>query len=282
MKDCLNGVISRAAEFTAQGETYLKDGLRYCQSCHTPRECEVTLFDQKRRVPVLCHCLAAKDREEQREAAEQLRLLRIDELRRQCFTEPALRLCRFKDAQPSALLAYAQRYAERFETILPENIGLMFTGEVGSGKTFAAACLANALIDRAVSVRLLSVPRLLAELQGQRDKGALLTDISHCGLLILDDLGSERGTDYVLEQLFLVVDTRCRCGKPLVVTTNLTLDELKNPTDLRYERIYDRIVGLCVPVRAPGGSRRAEQQRQMRARAIALLGEEGVSCCAPE
>lgn len=277
MNNCLNGVIARTAQAASGGETYLKDGLRYCSNCHTQREYEATLFDEKRIVPVLCRCLEEKARAEELALAEGKRLMEVERLRRLCFTEPALQKCRFENAGESALISRARHYAQRFERMSLENIGAMFTGEVGSGKTFAAACIANALLDNGISVRMLSFPRLLADMQSRWEKSDLLREISECRLLILDDFGSERGSDYALEQLFMVIDTRYRSGKPLILTTNLTVDELKNPIDLRYERIYDRIVEMCVPIRAQGSSRRGELQRQKRERALALLGEEAMT-----
>lgn len=276
MNNCLNGVIARTAQAASEGETYLKDGLRYCSNCHTQRQYEVTLFGKKQIVWVLCKCMEEKARAQERAIAEDKRLTEIKRLRGLCFTESALQKCRFENARENALISRARRYAQRFQQISRDNIGAMFTGEVGSGKTFAAACIANKLIDEGISVRMLSFPRLLADMQSRWGKSDLLREISECSLLILDDLGSERNSDYAIEQIFLVIDTRCRLCKPLILTTNLTVDELKNPADLRYERIYDRIFEMCVPVLAQGGSRRTEIQRQKRERAVTLLGEEEI------
>lgn len=274
MKECINGLIARAEQAVPDGGTYLRDGLLYCASCHTPRQCIITLFDEPRTVPVMCRCMQEKEALRKREVERHAFNAEVSRLRGLCFTEPALRTCRFETAQPSALIHRARRYAERFDRICAENIGAMFTGEVGSGKTFAAACVANALLDRCIPVRMLSLPRLLSDLQGRWDKSELLGELAVCSLLILDDLGSERSTDYALEQLFLIIDTRYRAGKPLIITTNLTAEELKSPADLRYERIYDRITELCVAVVAPGHTRREEVRQQKRQRALALLGEE--------
>ena len=77
-------------------------------------------------------------------------------------------------------------------------------------------------------------------------------------LLILDDFGMERGTEYGLEQVFNVIDSRYRSGKPLIVTTNLTLDDLRNPEDTAHSRIYDRLLSMCVPVRFTSDNFRQE------------------------
>ncbi len=274
MNDCLNGLIARAEQAVPDAGTYLRNGLRHCANCNTPRQHIVTLFGEQRVVPVMCRCMEEKEALRKREAEQQAHNAEVSRLRGLCFGEPALQACRFETAQPSTLIDRAKSYAGRFDRLYAENIGAMFTGEVGSGKTFAAACVANALVARCVSVRMRSLPRLLADLQSRWDKSELLSELAACSLLILDDLGSERSTDYALEQLFLVIDTRYRAGKPLIVTTNLTAEELKNPADLRYERIYDRIAELCVAVVAPGHTRREAVRQQKRRRALALLGEE--------
>lgn len=68
----------------------------------------------------------------------------------------------------------------------------------------------------------------------------------------------ERDTSYGLEQLYNVIDSRYRSKKPLIVTTNLTLQELQNPEDTAHSRIYDRVLEMCVPIYFSGGSYRKE------------------------
>ena len=80
----------------------------------------------------------------------------------------------------------------------------------------------------------------------------IFPDFAAIPLLILDDFGMERGTEYGLEQVYNVIDSRYRSGKPLIVTTNLTLDDLQHPEDTAHARIYDRLISMCVPVRFTG------------------------------
>ena len=92
------------------------------------------------------------------------------------------------------------------------------------------------------------------------------------GRLILDDFGMERGTEYGLEQVFNVIDSRYRSGKPLIVTTNLTLDDLHNPEDTTHSRIYDRLLSMCIPVRFTGGNFRQETAQRKMESMKALMG----------
>ena len=68
-------------------------------------------------------------------------------------------------------------------------------------------------------------------------------------LLIWDDFGADRGSLFSLEQIYRVIDAWYRTQKPLIITTNLTLNELKMPPDVNYARIYSRILERCVPVK---------------------------------
>jgi DNA replication protein DnaC len=82
-----------------------------------------------------------------------------------------------------------------------------------------------------------------------QDKNDFIDSLNKYSLLILDDFGVERNTEFALEQVFSVIDSRYRSRKPMIVTTNLTLDELNDPADLAHQRIYDRVLERCVPVK---------------------------------
>ena len=90
-------------------------------------------------------------------------------------------------------------------------------------------------------------------------------------LLILDDFGMERGTEYGLEQVYSVIDSRYRSGKPLIATTNLTLEELQHPQDTPHARIYDRLTSMCAPVRFTGSNFRKETAQEKLERLKQLM-----------
>ena len=75
-------------------------------------------------------------------------------------------------------------------------------------------------------------------------------------LLIIDDLGVERNSEYALGIIFSVIDRRIRSGRPLIITTNLPLKEIKSETMLDKRRIYDRILEMCTPMYVGGTSKR--------------------------
>ena len=93
--------------------------------------------------------------------------------------------------------------------------------------------------------------RILNTLTGMYsdDRNRFIESFNQYSLLIIDDLGVERSSEFALEQVFNVIDSRYRSKKPLIVTTNLTLTELNTPTDMAHRRIYDRILERCVPIR---------------------------------
>ena len=159
------------------------------------------------------------------------------------------------------LTAKAKRYVEHWEDAARKNIGLLLFGDVGTGKSFLAGCIANALLEQDVPVLMTNFPTILNRMTGLfgSERADFLASLNAYDLLILDDLGAERGTEYALEQVFAVIDARYRSRKPLVVTTNLTLDALKHPDDLSHARIYDRILEICAPILFGGENLRVEK-----------------------
>ena len=93
-------------------------------------------------------------------------------------------------------------------------------------------------------------------------------------LLIIDDFGMERGTEYGLEQVYNVIDSRYRSGKPLIVTTNLTLDSLQNPQDTAHARIYGRLLEMCAPILFTGENFRKQTATEKLDRLKGMLEEQ--------
>ena len=203
------------------------------------------------------------------------RMQRLNMLKSLCFEDHALYSWTFdKDNGKNPVMKVARDYVDKWSDALSGNTGLVLWGDVGTGKTFFAACIANALVEQNVSVKMTNFSTILNDLFTESDKNKYLNRLNDHSLLIIDDLGIERGTEYALEQVYNVIDTRYKSGKPLIITTNLTLDELKYPTDIPHKRIYDRVLGMCVPVMFNGVNFRKEEAAVKMEAAKKLFGME--------
>ena len=256
MKPAFEDMNLQIPAVTAEPEDYTgEDGLLYCGKCRTPKEAyfpadKATLFGRDRH-PAECDCQRAQRME--REAAEQQRKHRdkVEELKRRGFTDPAMREWTFaNDNGRNPQMKTAHFYVEHWEDMKAGNIGYLLWGSVGTGKSYLAGCIANALMEKEISVRMTNFALILNDLAATFEgKNEYISNLCRYPLLILDDFGMERGTEYGLEQVYNVIDSRYRSKKPLIVTTNLTLDELKHPKDLARARIYDRVLERCVPLK---------------------------------
>lgn len=257
-----------------EGDYTGEDGLLRCGKCGGKKRSRIEVSGEEIIVPVPCECRLRAAEEEKKQTAAMLAAMRSSELRRLSLMDSSLAEYRFSAADQSAnsaSIGMCRRYADLFPKMKQDNRGLLLFGSVGTGKTFTAACIANALLEQGIPVVMTSLVKLV-------DGGAddLCSRMSAIDLLILDDLGAERSTDYALEKVYNVVDSRYRSGLPVIYTTNLTLEELKHPADMRYARIYDRVLERCFPVEFRGCSRRKSAARQGFEEMRALLGgDEG-------
>lgn len=172
-------------------------------------------------------------------------------------------------------LKLCKRYAEAFDEMLKKNQGLVLWGAVGTGKTFAVACIANYLLDRKIPVVMTSLAKIIDVIQNSdNDESGLLSRLEHASLVIFDDLGAERNTSYALEKVYNIIDSRYRSQKPMLFTTNLTLAEMQEETDIRYARIYDRIFETCYPIQFTGPSWRKKSAHDRYESMAKFFGED--------
>ena len=101
---------------------------------------------------------------------------------------------------------------------------------------------------------------MLELIQGGEEKESdIIARMNSAKLVIFDDLGAERNTDYALEKIYNIIDSRYRRKLPMLLTTNLTIDEMKDEEDRRYSRIYDRIFETCYSMQFNGPSWRKKE-----------------------
>lgn len=248
-------------------ETYIADdGLKHCKDCNQPLECEVDLsLDDKpdiRKMPIVCDCIK-RERAEERERA---RIEQIEADRRQCFSGTrslSQRTFANWENPNGKAKSLGENYVRNFKQMKREGRGLLLYGTVGTGKSCLAACIANQLVTDGYKARFTNFANLVAGIQsaGYGHGVEYIDSLSKYDLLILDDLGAERQSDFMLEQVYNIVDARTASGKPMIVTTNLTSSEMKDPNDVRYKRIYDRIFEHCFPFEMSGESLRLKKMR---------------------
>ncbi|MCH5271909.1 MAG: ATP-binding protein, partial [Lachnospiraceae bacterium] len=229
------------------------------------------------RHPSECDCRRAEREKQEKEETEKKHSDEVDRLKRNGFTDLAMRHWTFgNDNGNCPQIEKAHFYVENWETMRSENIGYLLWGNVGTGKSYFAGCIANALMEQEIPVCMTNFATILNDLfTSAEGRNEYITRLCAYPLLILDDFGMERGTEYGLEQVYNVVDSRYRSNKPLIVTTNLTLEQLQHPEDTAHSRIYDRLLEMCVPVRFTGGNFRkvTAQQKMERLRKLMEGGE---------
>lgn len=260
-----DGINKRVENNTRINEgDYYVDGLLYCGKCNTPKQCRVELFGKIRTPYCICKCRVDEIEAEKKEQERQARLIRVKKLRSMGFPESEMHSWTFAndDNKNAKISKIALNYVENFEEMKKRGKGLLFYGTVGTGKTFSAACIANALIDRGIPCLMTNFARLVNTIHGMYDgKQQYIDGLNRFDLVVIDDLAAERDTEYMNEIVQNIIDCRYRAGLPTIVTTNLSAEEIKNPADVRKQRTYSRLLEMCIPIEVAGKDRRKEKLR---------------------
>ena len=254
---------------------YEKDGLIYCGKCHTPKQCVVEILGAVRKPMIPCKCRVAEIDKEEQEFKERLKAMETDVRRNEGFPDSEMRNWTFEndDGKNLGLTNLAKRYVEHFDEMCKRKRGgLLLFGGVGTGKTYMSACIANALIDKGYRCLVTNFARIINTMQSAYDKQDYLDGLNEYDLLVIDDLASERNTEYMDENVFNVIDARERNGKPLIITTNLTAKELKDASNIRKSRVYSRLFDLCFPYEVKGVDRRRDSLKDDYDELSELLG----------
>ena len=154
-----------------------------------------------------------------------------------------------RDPRSRAAVARVRAYLDELDANLAEGRGLWLMGDVGTGKTTLAMLVARTAIEAGRSVAIYSLPRLLARIRRTYDAATredsylpFFERLTSVDLLHVDDLGAEKSSDWVLEQLYSIVDERYQAQRAMVVTTNLGADQLEEQIG---PRIVSRLTEVC-------------------------------------
>lgn len=272
-------LVQKASYPASEGDYVGEDGLIHCGICGKKKQCRVEIELQGKNVirtpPVPCDCRQkvideAVKREESIERAEKLKLLRSMSLMDKKFENlyfSSLQQTKFNERP----LKIARRYVERFDLMYQKCQGMLFYGPPGTGKSYLAAAIANELMEMQKSIIMTSFVKILDK---TAESESLVDSLNQADLFIIDDLGAERETSYALERVYNVIDSRYRANKPMLLTTNLGVDELKNSDNIQYRRVYDRILEICYPVEFTGPSWRRKEAGTRYNEMLKLLEED--------
>lgn len=278
-EEVIDSIAKKAAQANPPTEgDYEKDGLLYCGKCNTPKQCYVPNPFEAGRIDIrtcVCKCRAEAIKAEEERARQADKARRVRDMRRIGFSDSEMQKWTFErdDGANAKVSAVMRRYVDQFATMRKDGKGLLLYGTVGTGKTFASACVANALIDKGYPCLMTNFKKIANTLMGMYEgKQKYIDGLNRFDLLILDDLASERNTEYMNEVVQEIIDSRYRAGLPLIVTTNLTADEIKHPADIVKQRTYSRLLEMCLPLEVAGQDRRRKKLQEQYKGYAELLG----------
>lgn len=172
-------------------------------------------------------------------------------------------------------ITLALNMQKTLKRIKEEGLGLLITGSVGNGKSYLSFAIANSLLKKGVPVVCISINGLLERIRetynswGREGEYEILKSIEAADLLVIDDLGTEQGTEWSLSKIYTILDSRYRKKLPTIVTSNYSLGQLKE----RYgERIVDRLIEMCINIENKNPSIRKIKAEENKEKLRGMLG----------
>ena len=226
-----------------------RNGLKYAQGIEEPR--------------AVCSCGAR--REETKQEGKRT-IARIKNIKDCCIGERFFSKTFFNIRGNAKAVETSKKWAFRYEENCRKGKGLFLTGNVGSGKTHLLAAIIDYIArvkkrSGLVSLIYRNSTSMLNEIRNSYQNNNfddVVDKFKRCHLLIIDDLGAEKTTDWVLDIFFEIIDYRYANLKPIIIATNLTDMEIKQKLD---ERIMSRIYEMCKGIRLTGKDHRLEAKR---------------------
>ncbi|HEX2104219.1 MAG TPA: ATP-binding protein [Solirubrobacteraceae bacterium] len=200
------------------------------------------LVDEATRVAQPCRC---RPQRVERRRARSLSAVIPKKYRGVSFDRPPV------TELPGPQVQMVRHFVRDIDPNLDEGRGLWFEGDVGTGKTTLAMLVSRAALDAGRSVAIYSLPRLLAEIRATFEDDTegsyvdFLDRLAAVDLLHLDDVGAERSSEWVLEQLYAIVNARYEDERSMVITTNLAREQLEEQIG---RRTVSRLKEMCEPV----------------------------------
>ena len=277
-QSCLRKQVRKAVDYIGP------DGLLVCGVCGHPMQTYIEVPNptpdhmSKLLTTTSCECDRKAEREEKARKQAIENQDKISRFRSFSMLDDKFKGISFEMLEETMYntknLRTCRRYAERFGNMVAENQGLLLWGNVGTGKSWAAAAIANYLLGKVIPVVMVSFVEIIKDIESKKKtQEEIISLVNSAQLVIFDDLGAERGSDFALEKVYSIIDSRYRKQLPMIVTTNLTMEQMKEETDIRYCRIYDRIFETCYPMQFSGPSWRRVEASKRFTNMASLLGD---------
>lgn len=278
LTDIIDTIGARASRqySKTEGDYRDEDGLLMCGKCHTQKECHLTKSDgTTHTVRCACECSVRRNAQEAEEKRKRDRMQYLDGMRRTGFPDAEMREWTFAKSDHSDRRneAIARKYVANFPYMRGQGTGLLLCGQVGTGKSFLAAAIANELIAQGTPCLMTNFSRIISRISekfGGDQK--YLDSLDRFDLLVIDDLGVERDSDFTWEKVMHVVDARYRAGLPIIVTTNLEPKDFTDRSDIRRQRVFSRLKEMCICLEIKGSDRRGKKMQDKMETARTLLG----------
>ncbi len=244
------------------------DGLKRCKVCNEPIEIKIHWPWGDKTESCMCKCRSdayKADIAALKTDSTGLQIMRYMDINRRL--NPSVSDMTFENdngSQPK--LSFCREYAKNFEDKMKRGSGLILLGSCGTGKTFGAGCILNSVLSKGYRALMISIEKIAeqAEEAGFEGKGEYFDDLMNIPLLILDDLGTARETEYMMEITNRVISDRDKSMKPLIVTTNISYDDIRNPRTDDWARIWSRINARAIPINFSGTDKRSESAAKLR------------------
>ena len=251
-----------------------------CPICGEETERTETLFGVTIKGKVMCSCKIKEQEEKKRIEENREKQDRLERLFKNSLMDSKFRKETFKnwDKQKGSKSYYniALRYCKNFKTIRTEGLGIILQGRPGNGKTYLSNCIANYLLDTFMPVISISINNLLDRLKqsysrwGQEGEAELIKSITRADLIILDDLGTENPTDWAISKVYSIIDAIYRAKKCLIVSTNYTLQQLREQYG---DRTISRLEEMCTTIEIKDKSFRESKAEENRNKLRNLITE---------
>ncbi len=244
---------------------YENDGLKYCVVCDKPLQLLQEHHSRFYKLPIPCDCIKKQEENKAKQLDFQKHLQRIPIEFRGVF---------LKDL--TVPVNFVKPFIDNFATEFKPNAkGLHIYGNKGSGKTFACKCIINELCNQNVRVFAIRFTKLLDIYSNFNDKQVIKdveNKIKHSHLIYLDDVGATRETDFAVEKINDIINFIYELKIPIIITSNVSRNELYKELNTNIGRAYDRLFERCHPIKLENESFRLVKAKEDKAKFDSILG----------